>query len=257
MRRLILLFAVAGCAQLGAPPGGPEDKSPPHLLRISPDTNALNVRPRSIELRFDEIINERPAAGGGDLSNLFLLSPRRGRVDVRWHRSRIEIRPRRGFVPNTTYTLTQVRGVADLRGRMPLANVKPRLRMTALYFVANSLNYLVAGTGNRAELTIGYFTKYGDGGVDLLPIGGLLKTEVRAMARELGVPQPIIDKPPSAGLWLGQTDEEEMGFTYAELERYLTVGPQAVAPALALRLERLIRSTEHKRAVAPAPKAAG
>ena len=148
-------------------------------------------------------------------------------------------------------------GVADLRGRMPLANVKPRLRMTALYFVANSLNYLVAGTGNRAELTIGYFTKYGDGGVDLLPIGGLLKTEVRAMARELGVPQPIIDKPPSAGLWLGQTDEEEMGFTYAELERYLTDGPQAVAPALALRLERLIRATEHKRAVAPAPKAAG
>ena len=66
---------------------------------------------------------------------------------------------------------------------MPLANVKPRLRMTALYFIANSLNYLVAGTGNRAELTIGYFTKYGDGGVDLLPIGGLLKTEVRAMAR--------------------------------------------------------------------------
>ena len=71
------------------------------------------------------------------------------------------------------------------------------------------------------------------------------------------MPQPIIDKPPSAGLWLGQTDEEEMGFTYAELERYLTDGPQAVAPALALRLERLIRATEHKRAVAPAPKAAG
>jgi NAD+ synthase len=146
-------------------------------------------------------------------------------------------------------------GALDLRARMPLANVKPRLRMTTLYFVANSLNYLVAGTGNRAELTIGYFTKYGDGGVDVLPIGGLLKTEVRAIARELGVPQPIIDKPPSAGLWLGQTDEEEMGFSYAELERYLTDGPQAVAPALALRLERLIRATEHKRAMAPTPDA--
>ncbi len=144
-------------------------------------------------------------------------------------------------------------GVTDLRARMPLANVKPRLRMTSLYFVANSLNYLVAGTGNRAELTIGYFTKYGDGGVDLLPIGELLKSEVRAMARELGVPQPIIDKAPSAGLWLGQTDEEEMGFAYAELERYLTDGPEAVAPALALRLERMIRATEHKRAMAPTP----
>ena len=105
-----------GCAQLGAPPGGPEDKAAPHLLRISPDTNALNVRPKSIELRFDEIINERPSVGGGDLSGLFLLSPRKGRVDVRWHRSRLEVRPRRGWAPNTTYTLTQLRGISDLRG---------------------------------------------------------------------------------------------------------------------------------------------
>jgi NAD+ synthase len=141
----------------------------------------------------------------------------------------------------------------DVKSRMPLANMKPRLRMTTLYFVANTLNYLVAGTGNRAELTIGYFTKYGDGGVDVLPIGELLKTDVRAMARDLGVPQPIIDKAPSAGLWLGQTDEQEMGFSYAELERYLTGGPDAVAPALALRLERMIRATEHKRTVAPTP----
>ena len=116
MRRLIGLVAVLGCAQLGAPPGGPEDRNPPHLLRISPDTNAVNARPRSIELRFDEIINERPARGGADLSALFLVSPRRGRVDVRWHRSRIEIRPRRGFRPNTTYIVTQLAGVADLRG---------------------------------------------------------------------------------------------------------------------------------------------
>jgi NAD+ synthase len=142
----------------------------------------------------------------------------------------------------------------DIKSRVPVANVKPRLRMTTLYFVANSLNYLVAGTGNRAELTIGYFTKYGDGGVDVLPIGHLLKSDVRAFARELDVPQPIIDKAPSAGLWLGQTDEEEMGFTYAELERYLTGGPDSVAPALALRLERMIRATEHKRELAPTPQ---
>ena len=105
----------------------------------------------------------------------------------------------------------------DIKARVPLANVKPRLRMTTLYFVANSLNYFVAGTGNRSELTIGYFTKYGDGGVDLLPIGNLLKSEVRALAHELGVPKPIIEKPPSAGLWLGQTDEDEMGFTYGRI----------------------------------------
>ena len=142
----------------------------------------------------------------------------------------------------------------DIRSRVPLANVKPRLRMTTLYLIANSLNYLVAGTGNRSELTIGYFTKYGDGGVDVLPIGNLLKSQVRALAKAVGVPQPIIDKAPSAGLWMGQTDEDEMGFPYADLEAYLTHGPEGVAPALALRLERMIRVTEHKRAVAPIPE---
>ena len=141
----------------------------------------------------------------------------------------------------------------DIKARLPMANVKPRLRMTTLYFVANTLNYMVAGTGNRSELSIGYFTKYGDGGVDLLPIGELLKSEVRAAARELGVPDPVIDKAPSAGLWLGQTDEAEMGFTYSELENYLTKGPETVAPALAMRIERLIRQSAHKRALAPTP----
>src|SRR5206468_6303170 len=95
---------------------------------------------------------------------------------------------------------------ADPRARLPLANIKPRLRMTTLYFLANSLNYLVAGTGNRSELAIGYFTKYGDGGVDLLPIANLVKSQVKALARDLDVPQAIIDRTPTAGLWLGQTD---------------------------------------------------
>ena len=102
---------------------------------------------------------------------------------------------------------------------------------------------------------LGYFTKFGDGGVDLLPIGEMLKSEVRAAAKELGVPDPVIDKAPSAGLWLGQTDEAEMGFTYAELEKYLTTGAEKFSPALAMRIERLIRMSEHKRAMAPTPGA--
>ena len=126
--------------------------------------------------------------------------------------------------------------------------------MAALYYVANSLEYLVAGTGNRCELTIGYFTKHGDGAVDLLPIGHLLKSEVRTLAEQLGVPRSVIEKPPTAGLWPGQTDEAEMGFSYADLERYLTHGPEGVSPALALRLERMIRASEHKRALAPTPE---
>jgi hypothetical protein len=116
VRKLILLATVLGCAQIGAPPGGPEDHSAPHLLRISPDTNALNVHPKSVQLQFDEIVNERPARGGDNLSALFLISPQRGRVDVKWHRSRIEIRPRRGWMANTTYVITQLAGVSDLRG---------------------------------------------------------------------------------------------------------------------------------------------
>ena len=142
-------------------------------------------------------------------------------------------------------------GSDDIRAKLPSANLKPRLRMATLYYVANTINGLVAGTGNRSELSIGYFTKYGDGGVDLLPIGGLVKSQVRELARELGVPARIIEKAPSAGLWLGQTDEAEMGFTYADLEQYLAKGPDTVAPALAMRIERLMRQSEHKRALAP------
>jgi NAD+ synthase len=143
----------------------------------------------------------------------------------------------------------------DVKAQMPRANVKPRLRMTTLYFVANRLNYLVAGTGNRSEIAIGYYTKYGDGGVDLLPIGRLVKREVWDLARELGVPQPVIEKAPSAGLWLGQTDEAEMGFTYAELEAFLTRGAAAVSDATATRIQHLIAASEHKRALPPLPPA--
>ena len=103
------------------------------------------------------------------------------------------------------------------------------------------------------ELATGYFTKYGDGGVDLLPLGNLVKSEVRALARELQIPAAIINRTPSAGLWEGQSDEQEMGFSYGDLERYLDEGPQGVSPALAMRIERLARATEHKRQLPPMP----
>ena len=141
--------------------------------------------------------------------------------------------------------------VADIKQQLPEANLKPRLRMTTLYFVANSLNYLVAGTGNRCEIELGYFTKYGDGGVDVLPIGSLLKSEVRTLAQELGVPHRIIDKPPSAGLWVGQTDEDEMGFSYDTLEKYLVEGPSAVPEKVAARIRLLQKASDHKRNLPP------
>ena len=156
-----------------------------------------------------------------------------------------------GALQTAVKGLPQHPDVVDIKQQMPEANIKPRLRMSSLYFIANSLNYLVAGTGNRSEIVLGYYTKYGDGGVDLLPIGGLLKSEVRAMARELGVPQPILDKPPTAGLWMGQTDEAEMGFTYDMLESYLKNGPSAVPPPVAARIEKLKAASDHKRALPP------
>ena len=152
-------------------------------------------------------------------------------------------------------TLHKERPHDDPRSRVPLANMKPRLRMTTLYFIANTLNFLVVGTGNRSELSIGYFTKYGDGGVDILPLANLVKSQVRALARELNVPPAIVDRTPTAGLWLGQTDESEMGFTYEDLERYLDEGADAVPPALAMRIERLVRASEHKRRLPPSPPA--
>ena len=104
---------------------------------------------------------------------------------------------------------------------LAVVNIKPRLRMITLYYFANKLNYLVVGTGNKSELTMGYFTKYGDGGVDILPLGDLTKTEVYKLAKVLNIPQRIIKKLPSAGLWSGQTDEEEMGIKYKLLDKII------------------------------------
>ncbi|MBR4742913.1 MAG: NAD(+) synthase [Oscillospiraceae bacterium] len=105
-----------------------------------------------------------------------------------------------------------------------VSNIAPRLRMTALYAVAAAENRLVAGTGNRSERYMGYFTKYGDGGCDFNPIADLTVTEVYEFLSFLGAPENIIRKAPSAGLFEGQTDESEMGVTYAAIDRYLETG---------------------------------
>lgn len=135
------------------------------------------------------------------------------------------------------------------------ANIKPRLRMITLYHHANTLNRMVVGTGNKSELMIGYYTKYGDGGVDLLPIAGLLKSQVREVAREIGVPDVIIDRPPSAGLWEGQTDENEMGLTYEELDRALTAMESgdtgSIDPDVLEKVQAMHKGSEHKRRLPP------
>ncbi|MDP2873468.1 MAG: NAD(+) synthase [Bacillota bacterium] len=136
--------------------------------------------------------------------------------------------------------------------KLAQANLKPRLRMLTLYYFANVNNLLVVGTGNRAETYVGYATKYGDAGVDIQPIAHLLKREVRAVAAVLGIPAQVIERPPTAGLWEGQTDEGEMGMTYAELDEYLASG--SGRPELRDRVERMHRRSAHKRALPPTPR---
>jgi len=135
--------------------------------------------------------------------------------------------------------------------RLAEANLKPRLRMSTLYYFANRLRYLVVGTGNRSEIAVGYTTKYGDSGADILPLGNLLKSQVRELAGHLGIPKGIIEKTPSAGLWEGQTDEGEMGLSYEELDRYLASGE--ATEEVRRKVDAQARATAHKRATPPIP----
>ena len=132
---------------------------------------------------------------------------------------------------------------------LAVANVKPRLRMTTLYYLGARHNYLVIGTGNKSELVTGFYTKYGDGGVDLEPIGELVKAQVVGLARHLGLPDRIIERTPSAGLWPGQTDEDEFGFSYRQLDEYILSG--TTDTDVVDRIEDVIRSARHKQEMPP------
>jgi NAD+ synthase len=109
----------------------------------------------------------------------------------------------------------------DLSDKLVTGNLMARIRMCILYYFANKEGLLVVGTGNKSEYLQGYFTRYGDIACDLLPLGNLYKTEVKELAKELGVSEKIIKKVPTAGLWKGQTDEEDLGISYYELDKIL------------------------------------
>ncbi|WP_169733716.1 NAD(+) synthase [Mesoplasma syrphidae] len=134
---------------------------------------------------------------------------------------------------------------------LALANAKARLRMTTLYTLAQTNEYLVLGTDNLNEWHMGYFTKFGDGGVDAVPIIHLLKSEVRAAAKILNVPTSIIERAPTAGLWEGQTDEKEIGYSYEEIDQYLL--GQNTNQGLKTRIDHLHKISEHKRNIAITP----
>ncbi len=140
-----------------------------------------------------------------------------------------------------------------------VGNLKARIRMCINYFVANLKNGIVIGTGNKTELLLGYFTKYGDGGVDILPIGDLYKTQVRQLARYVGVPEKIIRKTPTSGLWKGQTDEGELGASYDLIDKILyklydegkdidTIAKELdIDKSIILRFKNMVEKNSHKR----------
>ena len=154
-------------------------------------------------------------------------------------------------------------GVED--DRTALGNVRVRTRGVLNYFVANAEDRLVLGTGNRAEAATGYFTKYGDQAVDCNPIGNLYKCQVRQLARDLGVPEDLVTRTPTAAMWEGQTDEEEMGLGYDELDAILalhvdgpfsksaTVRTLDVPESAVERVVELFEQSKHKREMPPAP----
>lgn len=150
--------------------------------------------------------------------------------------------------------------------RLAMGNVYVRTRAVVNYFVANAEDRVVLGTGNRAEAMTGYFTKYGDQAVDCNPIGGLYKQQVRQLAAELGVPSDLVEQTPTAGMWEGQTDEEELGLSYDTVDAILALhidGPlsteatvrtlESVTREQIQRVETLVEASEHKRSMPPAP----
>ena len=148
-----------------------------------------------------------------------------------------------------------------------LANTKARIRMTLLYAYAYDRNLIVMGTSNKSELLTGYFTKFGDGGADFMPLGDLYKTEVREFARYMGIPERFIEKAPSARLYPNQTDEAELGTSYEKLdcilrgiERDMDTGSISercgVPQDEVRRIEDMVRRNAHKRRTPIIPKIA-
>lgn len=155
-------------------------------------------------------------------------------------------------IETRTVDLTPVReaelaaldGVTELTD-MAKANIAPRLRMLTLYAVAHAEGRVVAGTGNASEAYVGYFTKWGDGAYDLNPIADLTVGEIYEFLEYLDCPRVIIEKAPSAGLFEGQTDEAEMGVSYADIDKIVLGGE--VDPDVRAKIERMHAATEHKR----------
>jgi NAD+ synthase len=159
--------------------------------------------------------------------------------------------------------LKTFRQCLDLNDRLVKGNLMARIRMCIIYYFANKERLLVVGTGNKSEYLQGYFTLHGDAACDLMPLGNLYKTEVKKLAKELGLPKNIIEKIPSAGFWKGQSDEEELGVKYDDLDKILSMlvdrklSPNKTAKqlnvekSLVTKIYERLKKTSYKRKIPP------
>jgi len=165
--------------------------------------------------------------------------------DARLAAEKLELRLERVLLDPVYDILSKSIGSDQSDSRLLLGNIKSRLRMVTLYYYAGKNNYLVVGPTNKSELTIGYFTKHGDSGVDIMPIADFVKSEIYELAKYLGVPDELIYKAPTAGLWENQTDEDEMKMSYKELDDYIANGEADAS--IKNRVDAMHNASKHKR----------
>ena len=186
------------------------------------------------------------------------VTPERDIMDVMQHCERLGVTCSTVDITPILHVIRDALPNYDVTDRITSGNIKPRVRMTGAYYFANKQRRMVMGTSNKTELLIGFFTKYGDGGVDLMPLADLYKTQLRQLARHLNIPKNIIEKPPSPGFYPGHTDEGELGIDYTTLDLILyswEKGSDAsmiatdlsISPDLVESVMRRVNANEHKR----------
>jgi NAD+ synthase len=191
----------------------------------------------------------KAATEKSSLKTVGVIMPCQSKVNYGTDKTHAEILAKQFGIETVEVDLTAVKEAFEkvllLTNRAANTNINPRLRMTALYALGQEKGLLVAGTDNLSERTMGYFTKFGDGACDFNPVGDLTASEVLDFLRYLDAPKEIVEKAPSAGLWEGQTDEEEMGILYKDLDGYLLTNKGG--DTVKQKVERAKQGSEHKR----------
>ncbi len=186
------------------------------------------------------------------------ITPNEDLMDVTCLTDLLDVTCERLEISSILHVMRETLPIPPNKSKIIYGNIKARLRMLLTYFFANMEDKIVIGTSNKSELLTGFFTKYGDGGVDIMPLADLYKTQIRQLAYHLKIPKRIITKPPSPGFWPGQTDEDELGINYEDLDLILhfwenSYSIREIYDLLKIPISKIdeviqrVKSNEHKR----------